>query len=442
MKDCWMTLSDLETRRIAIWGLGKEGWASYDFLRRHFPRKEITLINQTLPDTLPDDPHTLFLLEQDMPAALNDLDLVIKAPGISLYRPLVQTLQQQKISITSATNIWFSLPRPEGSTTIAITGSNGKSTTSALLAHILRHMGHKTALGGNIGTPLLSLTDDADYYVIELSSYQTADLYHAPDIAVLLNLYPEHIQWHLSHAQYYADKCHLISTGVDTVILNQNDTLTRQNIKAVPPGTLWFNSPDALHARGHDIYNGSDKIGDARRLRLPGEHNRQNLCAALTICAALGLELEACFEQAVTFGGLPHRLQNLGEREGISYVNDSISTTPEATLAALNSFPGRQITLIAGGQDRQQDFTAFSEFMARHKEISLIAAYETGDRMRQHLPGKQAALVEDLAAAVALAREITPPGGVILLSPAAPSYDAFRNFEHRGDEFQTLCQIP
>jgi len=436
-----MTISDLEGRKLAIWGLGAEGRASYRYLRRHFADKPLILINreplESLPDPLPEDPLITFLPESGLDRHFADMDLVIKAPGVSLYHPLVAALKAHDITVTSATNLWFA--RPRQAKTIAVTGSNGKSTTCALLSHIMNESGLRTELGGNIGRPLLSLPDDADYYVIELSSYQTADLAFAPDIAVLLNLFPEHIQWHRSHEQYYRDKCRLMTLGAGTVILNHDDALTRKRLADVPAGAVRFNDPAAIHARGAGIYQGDKLIGDGGRMLLPGAHNRQNLCAALTVCHALGLDLKACFEHALRFGGLPHRLEHLGERRGIGYVNDSISTTPEATLAALKSFPGQPITLIAGGQDRQQDYGALRRYITAHPAIQVIAAYETGPRMIRGLDDRQATLVRDLEAAVAKAQAITSRGGLILLSPAAPSYDGFRDFQQRGESFRALA---
>ncbi|MBL4800537.1 MAG: UDP-N-acetylmuramoyl-L-alanine--D-glutamate ligase [Emcibacter sp.] len=444
-----MTLSDLETKRIAIWGLGKEGLESYRTLRRRFPTKPILLINQKRPVDLPEDDNSSFLLEEDMEQHIKDIDVVVKAPGISLYHPLVTRLKQQGVHVTSATNLWFA--QAVAGIVIAITGSNGKSTTSALLAHILTGLGHRTAFGGNIGTPLLSLDPQADYYVVELSSYQTADLTYAPDIAVLLNLFPEHIQWHHSHDQYFTDKCNLIRTGAKTVLLNRTDPLTRkiltsEMLKDIPATVLWFNDPQGLHIQGDFIVSGNaasgnDIIGPIKDITLPGSHNQENICAALTLCRALKLDLKACFKLAASYGGLPHRLETLGRHDAITYINDSISTTPEAAIAALKSFEGRSITLIAGGEDRAQDYTGLAKYAADHPKITVITLYETGDRISTALrdAGAMSVLtVHDLTDAVRKSQEVTPDGGIILLSPAAPSYDAFQNFEARGEKFRAL----
>lgn len=437
-----MTLSDLEQKKVAIWGLGKEGLESYRRLRAQFPKKHLLLINQERPDSLPEDDLTSFIAEDDLMNNIDQIDVVIKAPGISLYHPLVTRLKQQGVTVTSATNLWFAAPRT--GTTIAITGTNGKSTTCALLAHILTGLGHKTALGGNIGTPLLSLDQKADYYVVELSSYQTADLDQAPDIAVLLNLFPEHIQWHHSHAQYFTDKCNLIRTGAGTIILNRTDPLSKLFIPPPAPEskgvTLRFNEPAGLHCQGDFLWSGEERLGPLTDITLPGDHNRENICAALTVCRALRLELKDCFRLATTFTGLPHRLESLGTFSGITYINDSISTTPEATIAALKSFDGQDITLLAGGQDRDQDYRTLAVYVKDHPRVKVVTSYQTGPGICRALAEEETDFsplaAHDLKDAMAKAKKITPEGGIILLSPAAPSYDAFLNFEQRGDFFR------
>ncbi len=443
LKECSMNLSDLENKKLAIWGLGKEGLESYRSLRAQFPTKPLILINQERPENLPYDDLVSFILEDDLKDKIDQIDMVIKAPGISLYHPLVTIMKQHNTTITSATNIWFE--QGHKGTIIAITGSNGKSTTCAMLKHILSGLGHKTELGGNIGTPLLNLDRDADYYVVELSSYQTADLTHAPDIAVLLNLFPEHIQWHRSHEQYFTDKSNLIKTGARVVILNNTDPLTNDIISARPENTLWFNDPAAIHYRKEHIRCEDSILGPVKDVTLAGAHNLENICAALTVCKALGFDLKKCFCLAASFAGLPHRLEKLGTIDGITYVNDSISTTPEATIAALKCFEGRDITLLVGGQDRGQNYSSLADYLNDHPRVRLITAYETGSKIQGKLNSINAITninaAIDLEDSVKQAKETTPNDGIVLLSPAAPSYDAFMNFEQRGRNFRKYSGI-
>ncbi|WP_417320228.1 UDP-N-acetylmuramoyl-L-alanine--D-glutamate ligase [Emcibacter sp.] len=433
-----MILQELEHARIAVWGLGKEGHSVVSWLAKHFPEKPLTVIADRFKGTLPEG--VSFLPEAELLDHTKDFDVIVKSPGISLYKPEVTALKKAGIKITSASNIWFANHR--SGKTIAVTGTNGKSTTSALTHHILKCIGKKAKLGGNIGVPLLDLEPGADFYVIELSSYQTADLDHAPDIAVLLNLFPEHIQWHGNHDTYYKDKKRLAEFPESEAVLNASDALTRKLVSRHRKAH-WFNTTDGLHLHGAHLQKGRKVIGPLADFPLPGRHNKENLCAALTICEVLGLDLKECFSAAKSFHGLKHRLQKLPQTGPHLYINDSISTTPEATAAALEALAGHHVTLIAGGQDRRQDFTGLAKAISRLDVHALITAYETGDRLADEVekvcPDCELHRVENLKAAVKLAREITPKDGVILLSPAAPSYDGFKNFEDRGERFMELA---
>lgn len=413
-----MILSELAESRIALWGYGREGRATHDFLKAHFPDKKI-LIFSGEEGNLP---------EEELVTRSSDFDVLIKSPGISLYRAEVTALKAAGIKITSLVNIWFALPR--SGKVIAITGTNGKSTTSALLHHILKTLGLDVGLGGNIGTPLLELAKH-DFTVVELSSYQTADLTGTADIAVLLNLFPEHIQWHGSHAQYYRDKTNLLK---GRVVLNRTDKLTAQY---APKEAVWFNDPKTLHIEEDMIKDGPETLSHFKDFQLIGHHNMENVCAALTVCKMLGFDLDAACKTAQSFTALPHRLFALGKFGAHYFVNDSISTTPEATLGALEAFKDRALTLIIGGQDREQNFSVLA---ARLQGQRVITVYETGPRLHAAIAGSVQA--ENLAQAVRMAKDMTPEDGLILLSPAAPSYDAFKNFEERGEIFSGLARTP
>jgi len=176
-------------------------------------------------------------------------------------------------------------------------------------------------------------------------------------------------------------------------------------------------------------------VGGADKFPLLGDHNLENLCAALTILKALGMVITECLKASYSFQGLKHRLQVIGPIDARMYVNDSISTDPEATIAALKAFPQKDITVILGGEDRKQDYSALSTLIDDNDHVKAICVYETGPRIFEQLKTSLKYKAETLKAAVQLAREITPEGGYIVLSPASPSYDAFRDFEDRGDQF-------
>lgn len=423
-----MLLSELENKRIAIWGMGVEGRTSLGFLKQHFPHKDFLIINRDWPE---DVDH--FIFEKDIENHLDDFDVVIKSPGVSYYHEAVTKMVEHGILITSATNIWFALDKP--GKVIAITGSNGKSTTSTLTHHMLSMLGKKVELGGNIGTPLLSLPLDADYYVVELSSYQTCDLTGTPDITVLLNLYPEHIQWHKTHEQYYHDKCNLMRRGAAVNIVNANEPRLAET-----ENKLYFNARDKVHFESGIIYYGDMPVGGTDKFPLLGDHNLENLCAALTISQELGLVLTECLKASYSFHGLPHRLQVFGPIGGFTYINDSISTDPEATIAALNAIAGKNIALIIGGENREQDFSELCALIDGMDNVSPICVYETGPRLFELINSPKKQMAADLEDAVRIAKEITPGGGYILLSPASPSYDAFGDFIERGNLFIKLAK--
>ena len=454
-----MRLRDLRDPSVGIWGFGREGRSTYRRLRAAFPDKPLTILNDApLPDVvageLAADPVEIVTGPSAVAERLGDtarrLDVIVKSPGIGLYRPGVAAARALGTRITSATNIWFA-ENPEART-VAVTGTKGKSTTASLAAHLLRHAGRTVALAGNIGTAVLDLPPDAGardtIVVLELSSYQIADLAHAPTVAVLLNLYPEHIDWHLTTEAYYRDKLRLFRPGADQlIILNKQDPTTRRLTADWPAPIRYFNDPAGLHVRDDGVYDGGRRLCAADAVPLPGRHNRLNLCAALAAARACGVEPDACLPGLATFRSLPHRLQIVGERDGVTYVDDSISTTPESAMAAVAAFAGRPITLLLGGYDRRQDYAELSRVLPRAGVVAVVTLPDNGPAVAAAVravgttapPVFEAA---DLAEAVAIARRWTPPGGVVLLSPAAPSYGRFANFEERGRRFAELAGFP
>ncbi len=384
-----MLWQNLDHKCIAIWGTGREGLAVRRALQKHVPSAEIIEINED---------------------NLNDIftaDVLVKSPGVSLYRPEITKAKEQRIVVTSGTNLFMS-NKNLATKVLAVTGTKGKSTTSSLLAHTLKTYGFKVCLGGNIGVPLIDFVDEnADYIVAELSSYQCADFVGRPDATVLLNLYPEHLQWHGSHEQYYADKRHMWEQGIWKLDNRENEIQIRDNY----------------------FYNEENQLFPIGSLNLRGIHNAQNACAVLAVLKHFGLDLAKAEQAFHNFNGLPHRLQIVAEKDGLTFVDDSISTTPETAICAMESFKEKPITLLVGGFDRGQDYTKLNQYIKDHN-VQAIALPTTGDRVetRHHVP--------TIKEAVALAKQITDKGGIVLLSPAAPSYNQYKNFEARGDDFK------
>jgi len=420
-----MLWTDLNNKRIGIWGMGKEGISAKRAVLTYAQPADITEISE-------DNPHDIF-----------KCDIVIKSPGVSLYRSEITEAKNKGIIITSGTNLFFANKNPN-TTVIAVTGTKGKSTTSSLLAHTLKTLGENVVLGGNIGVPLVDLVDtQADYIVAELSSYQCADFIGTPNIGVLVNLYPEHLPWHTSHDRYYQDKLNMISRA-KIQILNTLDERTHKYTDTDErfKNAVYFN--DTVYEDGDYFYDGTQKLFPCTSLNLTGEHNRKNACGVLTVIKELGLNLTVCEQAFKTFEALPHRLQIIGHKNGLTFIDDSISTTPETAIAALKAIGyKRPITLIIGGQDRGQDFTELINYVKNHPTVQLITLPDTGGRIADEARKNNLPVYEchTMAEAVQQAVLTTPAGGTVLLSPAAPSYNMYKNFEERGEDFKKCINL-
>jgi len=440
-------LTEFAGRRVAILGTGREGRAAWRYLRALHPGLPLTLI-----DEQPPDPGFARALTQNdrilagplSEAGLEAFDILVRSPGISLYRDCLQRAIAAGVTVTTPSNLWFQTHR--GARTVCITGTKGKSTTSALLAHVLASCGHSVRLAGNIGKPLLDCDDRAvDWWVIELSSYQLADLEAEPTVAAILNLSPEHLDWHGGADAYRRDKLRLAALAGDRpLILNASDRVL-QAAFAARGNARWFNSPNGFRVAGRRLYDGDRELPLRLPTGLPGSHNLSNVAAVMTVAREIGLASATVIESVASFRPLPHRLQLLGERAGLRFVNDSISSTPVATVAALDSFDAEALTLIVGGLDRGLDWTPYmGAFTARCLQ-AVIGVPDSGPRIVETLrdagisPPGGLHLAKDLGEAVTIAGAISAPGAVVLLSPGAPSFPRFRDYRDRGRQFAGWC---
>ena len=376
--------------------------------------------------------------------ALASHDIVIKSPGISAYRPELLAAQEQGTRFTSGTALWFgenASGTGGGARVVAITGTKGKSTTTAMVAHCARALGNRTALAGNIGLPLLDLDgQQADLWAIELSSFQTGEA-GPVEIGVIVSLGEEHLDWHGTRERYIADKLKLADAS-RTLLVDANSLLLMERTVGHPRRKL-FGSAAGWHVAAEAIHRGREPIVALGDLPLHGLHNARNACAALAAIELLGFDARTAAASLRGFQPLPHRLTPLGARDGIDWIDDSISTTPDAALAALLSLQGRDVTLILGGFDRGLAWDAFAQAVARQPPRAVVTQGAAGPRIARVLRDTRIpCTVEeaaDLATAVALARKRTPPGGVVLLSPGAPSFDQFRDYAERGRVFARLA---
>jgi len=415
--------------KIGIWGFGKEGKSLFNHLQKLGGYNELAiLLDDDAEDINVEAPiykgaEALQLIQS------GHFDLVFKSPGISLYRPEINQAKINDTKFSSATNLWFA----ENTKTkkIVLTGTKGKSTTASLLYHVMKEAGLSVSLGGNVGVPLLNLKQETDYTVLELSSYQLADLQHSPDVFVVLNLYPEHLQWHVTHKNYYNDKLRPLEfESPCEIIANAKNDILQEAIERTNKKIHWFNEND-------------DRA--VIETILKGAHNQDNIEAVLKACEGLGVDKEKALQAVKSFKPLLHRMQEFTSKAGLLCVNDSISTTPQSTQAALEAYPDRNKILIMGGTDRGQDYADLIEFMKNDTIKAVMLLPKNGKRLALEL--EQAGfeggvkMCADLTEATNWIKSSADLKDMIILSPAAPSYVQFKNFEERGDSFIKLMSV-
>ncbi|MEO7073127.1 MAG: UDP-N-acetylmuramoyl-L-alanine--D-glutamate ligase [Rhodanobacter sp.] len=441
-----MRIADLAGQRVGIWGFGREAHAVIHALRVRVPTLALTLLCSAAEadSARAFDPVLTIIIGEPDAAQLASFDIVVKSPGISAYKPALLEAADRGTCFTSGTALWFaehSIEKQPDERVIGITGTKGKSTTSAMVAHLARSLGVRTALAGNIGLPLLTLLDQrAELWVIELSSFQTGDAGPLA-LGVVTSLYEEHLDWHGSRERYVADKLKLADASQQLLVNGGQPLLLEKT--AAHGNRITFADGAPWHVADAFICRQQRKVFDITRLHAPGLHNALNACAALAALEAIGLDALAAAPALASFRPLPHRLQPLGESGGWHWVNDSISTTPLATLAALESLHDRAVTVLVGGHDRGLDWTPFVEVVCKAPPNAIVCMGGNGGRIADALRAGGVSCpmsrVDDLASAVSEAKARTPEGGVILLSPGAPSFDQFKDYAERGRRFSALA---
>ncbi len=364
-------------KNACVLGYGKEGKVTETYLKKTFPKLPIAILDQSLDKN--------YLKKQ------NDFDLAVKTPGIP----------KSKVTIpyTTATNLFFERNK---TFTIGVTGSKGKSTTATLIYEILKAADKKVQLLGNIGSPMLAALDSkAEISVIELSSYMLDDITYSPDIAVLLNLFPEHMNYHGGAEKYYEAKLNIFKFGPCLAIC--------------PPH--------------------SAKI-PTKNIPLLGEHNRKNIQAAITVAHAMKIPNAAIVKAIEHFKPLRHRLEFVGTKNGIKFYDDAISTTPESTIMAINTLKNIA-TIFLGGEDRGYDFRELEKTIRAHKIPNVVLFPDSGPHMFKSKKGFNILKTRSMKAAVNFALKNSPEGSICLLSMASPSYSLWKNFEEKGDEFRS-----
>jgi UDP-N-acetylmuramoylalanine--D-glutamate ligase len=378
--------------RTLVYGLARSGRSAAERLR------DPVLVDRALGNE-----HDLSLLD--------GVDTLVKSPGVPGDAPLVAAARARGIPVWSEVELGYRLLAPSGTRFVGVTGTNGKTTTTELLGAIFRASGRDVAVAGNVGTPLTSVRE-ADWVVCELSSFQLEDVdTFACEVAVLLNLEPDHLDRHGSFDAYLAAKLRIFE---------------RARVKVVPRGLgldgIEFGAEDELPAEPS----------------IRGAHNRENAAAATAAARAAGIGDDAIAEALTTFPGVPHRLELVAERDGVRYVNDSKATNVAAARRALAAYADEPVHLILGGSSKNEDFGPLAADVGPNvRAVHLIG--EEAERLHALVDGDVDGTLER---AVAHAAALAQPGDVVLLSPACASYDQFANFEERGEAFRALVTSP
>ncbi len=448
---------ELKGKKILVVGLGKSGLAAALFLRRRGARVTVS------------DVRSAEALAKEIPALLEEgiaveagghglltfrrQDLIVVSPGVPLNTPEIAQVKGFGLPVIGEVELAARYLRGKA---LAITGSNGKTTTTSLCGEILKAGGLAVAVGGNIGLPVIALVEESredGWSVLEISSFQleTTERFR-PEIAVILNVTPDHLDRHVTFANYVAAKERIFArqNAEDALVLNWDDPVTRASAERAPSRVFWF-SREASVERGAYLDDGEvvfksaeeampERIVAVGKIPLKGEHNVENVLAAVCAARLAGVEAAAIRSAVEGFRAVEHRLEFVATLNGVDYYNDSKATNVDAAAKAIGSFLGG-IHLILGGKDKNSDYTQLSALLKeRVKAVYTIgaAADKIEGQIRGDVPGIRIVSAGTLAAAVEQAGDAAMPGEIVLLAPACSSFDQFENYEQRGRVFKEL----
>jgi len=448
-----MKLSDLKNKKILILGLGKEGKDNLKFFRDFLPKNKTIGVADKLPfesfdsktrEMLQKVRPVKFWFGRDYLKSIRKYDVIIKTPGIpkSLLEPYLTPSQK----VVSQTNIFFENCPGE---IIGVTGTKGKGTTTFLIYQILKQAKKKVHLVGNIGKPVLSFlkrSTKGDIFVYELSCHQLVDIKHAPHIAVLLNIWPEHLDYYKGFLEYVKAKENITKhqTKKDYLVFNERDKIVRMVAKKSKARKIPFSLKRNLK-KGYIVYGfgkKQEKIIKAGEIQLLGKFNLQNVIGAVIVAKILAIPTKTIKEALKAFKPLPNRLEFVGSLGGVDFYNDSFATAPQAAVEAIKTFKGRIGTVMIGGYDRGLDFKELAKTVIRAKIKNVVLFPPSGERIwqeitklkKRNLPDKFVA--HNMKEAVSFAKRHTKRGEVCLLSPGSASFGIFKDYKERGKLFK------
>ena len=485
-----MNLDELKNKKIAILGLGIEGIALAEFLCEKV--KEITILDQTSEEKILNRLTGKELVKAKRILSCNknkkqfglkcfdDLskfDIIFRSPGISYLNPKIQEALKNNIEVTSQIKLFFGLCPAK---IIGVTGTKGKGTTASLISEILKEnskletrnskqiqnsndeiskqnsdFSREVYLAGNIGYPAITLIDkvkEDDIVILELSSFQLMDLEVSPHISVFTNLYEDHLDYHSDIEEYKKAKFNILKyqSEKDFAVLNFDATFSNEYINQLKSKVLYFSKTqekDVVVRKNNENYevildpkNRNIKICDEKNIKLFGLHNLENIAAASIVTDILNVEYKKIQEVVKNFKGLPHRLEFIGEIDGVKFINDSFATNPEPTQAAIDSFSENKI-LILGGSSKRADFSQLANKISNTAVESVILIGDETKKINEALikekySGKIIEGADNMQEIVKQAKELSHEGDIILLSPGCASFGLFKNYKDRGEQFK------
>jgi len=443
----------LKSQKIIVYGLGKEGTKTALFLSKS---NEVTVIDDKKrsdfkKNTLKElEKAGIRLLFQKLPLKSERFDFVVRSPGIHPCGSKIRLFTENGAKPLTSTAIFFEECPGQ---IIGVTGTKGKGTTSTLIYEILKTAGLDCYIAGNIGTPMLEILpklSKKSFAVLELSSFQLMDLKASPYIAVVLMVTSEHLDWHKDQAEYLNAKLPIVlhQSKNDFAIINKDYPNSKAFAKNTKAKIIFFSTIDSsgdIYIKNSkiisNVYSLGQKIIDIAEIKLPGRHNLQNVCAAIGAAQALGIDSQFIQKAVGTFTGLPNRLELIAKIKGVSYYNDSFSTTPETTIAAIKAFQAPKV-LILGGSSKKANFSNLAKIVAGTKSIKAIVLIgEERKSIKNELLKNKISVplsegAKNMREIITQTLKYSKPGDIVLLSPACASFDMFKNYQDRAEQFK------